>query len=280
MKYPSPATVISLAALVVALGGTGYAVSKLPENSVGTAQLANGAVTNDKVKDGTLAGQKLANESVTAVKIADAAVTGRAVRNGSLTAADFRPGTLRGARGPQGPPGPQGATGATGPQGATGATGATGPAGPQGDPGPQGPAGTPMVTAQATMYSEVFFDGSTEVLDTGSFTVPVQSRAHVWTSVNLVRDSGGYQNTTEAGCRIGYTQPPSVQRTNVQTGPGNVVIPPVGSPGFTSAGIAITGTAVLAPGTYRFVVFCERYAGNVNTVRANGGSLSVFAIPT
>lgn len=247
---------------------------------MGTAQLANGAVTSAKVQDGTLTGQKFANESVTAVKLTDGAVTGRAVKNGSLTAADFKPGTLRGARGPQGPAGPQGATGATGPQGATGATGATGPAGPQGDAGPQGPAGTPMVTAQATMYSEVFFDGSTEVLDTGSFTVPVQSRVHAWTSVNLVRTPGGYQDTTEAGCRIGYTQPPSVNRSNLLTGPGNAVIPPVGSSAFTSAGIAITGTEVLAAGTYRFVVFCERYAGTVNTVRANGGSLSVFAIPT
>jgi hypothetical protein len=42
-------------ALFVALGGTSYAVSSLAPNSVGTAQLKNGAVTGAKVKDGSLA---------------------------------------------------------------------------------------------------------------------------------------------------------------------------------------------------------------------------------
>lgn len=37
MKPPSPALAISLIALAVALGGTGYAVTQLPKNSVGTA---------------------------------------------------------------------------------------------------------------------------------------------------------------------------------------------------------------------------------------------------
>jgi rare lipoprotein A len=39
MKRPSPSLAVSLAALVVALGGTGYAVTQLPKNSVGTAQI-------------------------------------------------------------------------------------------------------------------------------------------------------------------------------------------------------------------------------------------------
>src|SRR5438445_1674991 len=41
-------------ALFVALGGTSYAVSSLAPNSVGTAQLKNGAVTGAKVKDHAL----------------------------------------------------------------------------------------------------------------------------------------------------------------------------------------------------------------------------------
>jgi hypothetical protein len=50
----SPALVIASIALLVALGGTGYAAIALPANSVGTAQLKNGAVTAAKVKPGSL----------------------------------------------------------------------------------------------------------------------------------------------------------------------------------------------------------------------------------
>ncbi len=47
---PSPALVISLIALFVALGGTSYAaINSLPKNSVGTKQLKNGAVTAKKL---------------------------------------------------------------------------------------------------------------------------------------------------------------------------------------------------------------------------------------
>ena len=47
---PSPAMVVSLIALFVALGGTSYAaITALPKNSVGTPQLKNGAVTAAKI---------------------------------------------------------------------------------------------------------------------------------------------------------------------------------------------------------------------------------------
>src|SRR3954464_16038706 len=73
----SPSMVVACAALVVAVGGTGYAAVVLPANSVGTAQLKNGAVV------------------VTTVK------------SHSLVAANFQPGALpKGAPGPVGLPGP------------------------------------------------------------------------------------------------------------------------------------------------------------------------------
>jgi hypothetical protein len=53
-RRPSAATIIATLALVVALGGTGYAAASLPRNSVGTKQLKNNAVTSKKVKDGAL----------------------------------------------------------------------------------------------------------------------------------------------------------------------------------------------------------------------------------
>jgi hypothetical protein len=60
LRAPSPALVISLIALFVALGGTTYAAAtSLPANSVGTPQLKNLAVTRTKI----------ANAAVTAAKI-------------------------------------------------------------------------------------------------------------------------------------------------------------------------------------------------------------------
>ena len=84
LRRPSPALVISLLALFVALGGTGYAAFKLPKNSVGTTQLKKNAVVSSKVK------------------------------NHSLLRTDFKSGQL-----PAGPQGPKGDTGTPGPPGPT-----------------------------------------------------------------------------------------------------------------------------------------------------------------
>ena len=76
--------VVAIVALLVALGGTSIAaVSALPNNSVGTAQLKGNAVISSKVK------------------------------NRSLLRADFAAGQL--PQGPQGPPGPAGPAGVASP---------------------------------------------------------------------------------------------------------------------------------------------------------------------
>ncbi len=90
---PSPALVVALLALLVALGDTSWAtLSQIRPNSVGTQQLRAGAVTAPKIKT--------------------AAVTTNKIRNGTIRRADLAPGTLR--PGPQGPAGPAGAAGAPG----------------------------------------------------------------------------------------------------------------------------------------------------------------------
>ena len=76
ISRPSPAMIVALLALFIALGGTGYAVTKLPKNSVGREQIKNDAVDGGKVE------------------------------NYTLKARDFAPGQL--------PAGPQGATGPSG----------------------------------------------------------------------------------------------------------------------------------------------------------------------
>jgi hypothetical protein len=89
---------IALLALFFALGGSAFAAGNvlIPRNSVGTAQLKNGAVIKSKISSRTLAQLK----------------------------------GNRGAQGAPGPAGPQGPQGAQGPQGIQGVQGIQGPAGP------------------------------------------------------------------------------------------------------------------------------------------------------
>jgi hypothetical protein len=56
LRVPSPAMIVALIALFIALGGTSYAAIRLPANSVGTKQLQKNAVTGLKVKNGSLTG--------------------------------------------------------------------------------------------------------------------------------------------------------------------------------------------------------------------------------
>ena len=88
-RGPQPALVISLVALFVSIGGTGYAAV---------------AITGKNVTDGSLSGKDIKNGSL----------RGPDVRNGSLTAGDFSPATrssLQGAPGAAGPAGPAGTFG-------------------------------------------------------------------------------------------------------------------------------------------------------------------------
>lgn len=66
---PTPALVISLIALMVALGGTSYAAFRLPAGSVGTRQLANRSVSTAKIKNGAVTGSKVAPDSLTGANI-------------------------------------------------------------------------------------------------------------------------------------------------------------------------------------------------------------------
>jgi hypothetical protein len=56
---PSPAMAVAFIALLVAIGGTSYAVVRLPARSVGSAQLKNNAVTAAKVKNEALTGRDI-----------------------------------------------------------------------------------------------------------------------------------------------------------------------------------------------------------------------------
>jgi hypothetical protein len=97
------AIVLSLIAIFMSMGGAAYAATTLGTGAVHTQNLANGAVSPEKLS------QALRSE-ITAKDASDS------------------PGASS-SQGPQGPKGDTGATGAAGARGATGATGATGSAG-------------------------------------------------------------------------------------------------------------------------------------------------------
>jgi hypothetical protein len=92
----SPAMVVAMLALFVALTGTAVATT-------------SALITGNQIKNSS--------------------ITGRRHQEKSLTPKDFK-GSVRGARGPAGPLGPQGAQGPQGPQGLQGTQGIHGPPGP------------------------------------------------------------------------------------------------------------------------------------------------------
>jgi hypothetical protein len=144
VRVPSPALVISVIALFVALGGTSYAVTQLPRNSVGTEQLSKNAVTSQKIKDGTIA-------------TADLAAATRAALTGAT-----------------------GATGATGPAGPTGPAGATGPMGAPGTA--SGFAAKTSTDALSTSFQTVL-SLSQSPTRSGTITVAQRSRLAITASV-------------------------------------------------------------------------------------------------
>ena len=88
---PSPAMVVAILALFVALAGTSYAAIKLPADSVGTKTIKNGAIHR--------------------VDLAANAVDSARVADHTLLARDFKAGQLpAGLPGPAGPKGDAGAT--------------------------------------------------------------------------------------------------------------------------------------------------------------------------
>ena len=66
---PSPALVIAVVALFVALGGVSYAALKAPKNSVRTKSIKNGAVTSKKIKNGAVTAGKLAPGAITPTSV-------------------------------------------------------------------------------------------------------------------------------------------------------------------------------------------------------------------
>jgi hypothetical protein len=73
-RKPSPAMIVAILALIVAMAGGAYAAA-VPKNSVGAKQLKKNAVKTGKIVNGAVTSGKIANNAVTSDKIANQAVT-------------------------------------------------------------------------------------------------------------------------------------------------------------------------------------------------------------
>ena len=92
-SHLSYANVMATTAVFIALGGTSYAVSQLPRNSVGAKQIRSGAVGKSEI--GT------------------SAVRSKHIKDRSVALRDISPAARLSLRGQQGPAGPQGPAAAT-----------------------------------------------------------------------------------------------------------------------------------------------------------------------
>jgi hypothetical protein len=125
-RRPSPALVISIIALVVAMGGTAYAGFSIPKNSVGSTQLKNGAVTTKKIKKGTVTASKINTKGLTvpnALHASGASTAGSATSAADAnalqghSASSFAPSAIEAAQQPAYANGWQGCTSSIGPCG-------------------------------------------------------------------------------------------------------------------------------------------------------------------
>jgi hypothetical protein len=93
IRLPSPALGVAVVALVVALGGTSYAVVR-----VGTKQIKNNAITSAKIRNGQVKSVDLARNSVVTAKILASAVSGLQIRDASVGNADLGNDSVSGAK--------------------------------------------------------------------------------------------------------------------------------------------------------------------------------------
>jgi hypothetical protein len=97
LRAPSPAFVLSLLALFVALGGTTYAAATLPKNSVGTKQLKKNAVTSVKIKKGAITASKINTAGLTVPSALQATNATHATSAGSAPPTGSAGGALTGS---------------------------------------------------------------------------------------------------------------------------------------------------------------------------------------
>jgi hypothetical protein len=177
----SYANVMATLGVFIALGGTSYAITQLPKNSVGARQLKINAVTKAKIR----------KNAITTSKVKDA----------SLLAKDFKAGELpAGAKGDPGVPGRDGTTGTTGTPGAPGTARAYGLVSHDGTLRAQRSRGVQSVllTAGSTPVFCITLDESIDSSQTSAIVTPDSAD-----SQTTARDFAYVQSTPDIRCPDG-----------------------------------------------------------------------------
>ena len=81
---PSASMIVALIALFVAMGGTTYAVTRLPKRSVGPAQLKKDAVRTRNIKARNVTRSRIAKRAIDSDLVATDALTGKNILESSL----------------------------------------------------------------------------------------------------------------------------------------------------------------------------------------------------
>src|SRR5919197_1687892 len=90
-KLPSPAMVVALLTLFVALGGSSYAAVKItardiPRGAVGTRAIANSSIRSVDVRDGALTGADVKDDSLTNADIDNSSLAAATARTADSAA--------------------------------------------------------------------------------------------------------------------------------------------------------------------------------------------------
>ena len=92
----SYSSVTSTLALFIALGGTSYAVTALPRDSVTAREVKNGSLTHADIRNGTLVGEDVLPGTLSTRHVGEGSLNGGDIADGSLDVRDIKPGSLTG----------------------------------------------------------------------------------------------------------------------------------------------------------------------------------------
>jgi len=91
---PTPALIVAMTALVLALSGGAIAA----KDKIQTADIAKGAVTTNKIADGAVTSRQIAGKTIKGNRIKDGGVKAEQIADGTITGAKIADGAISGAK--------------------------------------------------------------------------------------------------------------------------------------------------------------------------------------